>query len=90
MQRVTCVGAMWLAVMGVPTERAVAEVVRVEITTRADLLGGQSFGTVGAYETIIGKIYFAVDQQHPANRIITDIGLSQRNADGNEEFHAEL
>lgn len=90
MQRVTCVGAMWLAVMGVPTERAVAEVVRVEITTRADLLGGQSFGTVGAYETIIGTIYFAVDPQNPANRIITDIGLAQRNADGHVEFHADL
>src|SRR6185436_15626142 len=46
-----------------------AEVVRIEIKSRADLLGGKTFGASGAYEKISGKIHFAVDPRNSANRI---------------------
>ncbi|MHB1329730.1 MAG: hypothetical protein ACYC2K_16150, partial [Gemmatimonadales bacterium] len=42
-----------------------AEVIKVEITRRADVAGGRSFGTAGAYELIEGRILFSFD---PANR----------------------
>jgi len=38
-----------------------AEVVRIEVTSRADLVGGQPFGAAGPYEKLAGKIFFAVD-----------------------------
>ena len=42
-----------------------AEVTRIEIAARSDILGGKSFGPVGAYEKIIGKVYFSIDPTHP-------------------------
>src|SRR4051812_41614747 len=45
-----------------------AEVTRVEIRTRADVLAGRAFGDVGAYETLAGTIYFAGDPANPHNR----------------------
>ena len=38
-----------------------AEVVRIEVQSRADVLAGQAFGAAGAYEKLAGTIYFAVD-----------------------------
>ena len=34
-----------------------AEVARVEISRRQDVLGGKAFGAVGAYEKLAGKVY---------------------------------
>ena len=57
-------------------------VTRVQVIERGDVLGGRSFGKAGAYERIVGRVYFAVDPNNPANQIITDIALAPRNADG--------
>ena len=67
-----------------------AEVVRVDVTSRTELLGGSAFGSAGAYEKIVGTIYFAVDPTNPANRIITDIDLAPRDAAGQVQFHADF
>lgn len=67
-----------------------AEVVRIEVKSRADVLGGQGFGAAGAYEKIAGTIYFAVDPSLPANRIVTDIDKAPRNADGRVEFSSDF
>ncbi len=69
---------------------AVAEVVRVEVQSREDILDGRSFGLAGAYEKIAGRVYFALDPTNPANRIITDIDKSPRNAEGAVEFWSEF
>ena len=58
------------------------EVVRVEVDSREDVLGGQPFGAAGAYEKITGRIYFAFDPDNPMNARIVDIGLAPRNAAG--------
>ncbi len=80
-----------LAVLALlPASTALAEVVRIEVESRVDLAGGMAFGLVGAYERIIGTIYFAVDPSNPANRIVTDIDLAPRNADGKVEFSANF
>jgi len=55
-------------------------VTRVEITSRQDVLNGKAFGTVGAYEKLGGKVYFAVDPNNPHNKIIADIDKAPRNA----------
>ncbi|MBI3698112.1 MAG: hypothetical protein HY238_25165 [Acidobacteria bacterium] len=67
-----------------------AGVVRVEIQSRADVLGGRSFGLAGPYEKLIGKVYFAVDPANPINRIITDVDKAPRNAEGKVEFSSDL
>ncbi len=67
-----------------------AEVVRVEVKNRADLLSGKSFGSVGGYEKLSGKIYFAVDPANSANRTIVDIDKAPRNASGKVEFSSDF
>ncbi|HXW04760.1 MAG TPA: alpha/beta hydrolase domain-containing protein [Vicinamibacterales bacterium] len=67
-----------------------AEVVRIDVRSRADVLGGQPFGDAGPYEKLAGTIHFAVDPQNPANRIITDIALAPRNAGGKVEFSSDF
>jgi alpha/beta hydrolase family protein len=67
-----------------------AEVVRIDVQSRGDLVGGQTFGTVGPYEKVSGKIFFTVDPNLPANRIVADIDKAPRNAAGKVEFAADF
>ena len=67
-----------------------AEVTRVEITSRQDVLNGKAFGTVGAYEKLVGKVYFAVDPNNPHNKIIADVDKAPKNSQGKVEFSADL
>jgi len=67
-----------------------AEVVRIEVTSRADLVGAQPFGAAGPYEKLSGRIHFAVDPSLPANRIVTDISKAPRNAAGTVEFSSDF
>ena len=55
-----CVVA-FLAVLFVAPAPTEAELIRVEITSRADVLNGKAFGNVGPYEKLRGLAYFAVD-----------------------------
>ncbi len=65
-------------------------VLRVEVSKRSDVLGGKSFGSAGPYERMVGKVFFAVDPNLPANKIITDIDKAPRNAKGLVEFSSDL
>ena len=67
-----------------------AEVARVEISRRQDVLGGKAFGTVGAYEKLAGKVYYAVAPENPHNRIIADLDKAPRNSQGKVEFSADV
>ncbi|HEX8089132.1 MAG TPA: hypothetical protein VF762_09790, partial [Blastocatellia bacterium] len=67
-----------------------AEVTRVEVLERADLLGGRGFGLAGAYEKIVARVYFAVDPEDAHNRVIVDLDKAPRNARGAVEFSADL
>jgi hypothetical protein len=67
-----------------------AEVVRVEISSRQDVLGGKAFGETGVYEKLVGKVYFAVAPENPHNRIIADIDKAPRNSQGKVEFSSDL
>ena len=61
-----------------------------EVTSREDLLGGKSFGLAGPYEKISGRILYAIDPDHQANRRITDILKAPTNLDGDVEFSADF
>ena len=67
-----------------------ARVTGFEISSREDLIGGKSFGLAGPYEKISGRILYAIDPAHPANRRITDIDNAPTNPDGEVEFSADF
>jgi hypothetical protein len=82
----TCV----LTIIAFFTSSADAHVTRVEILSRADIQDGRAFGLAGAYERIIGRVYFAVNPENIHNRQIVDLDKAPRNAQGEVEFSADL
>lgn len=69
---------------------ASAEVVRIQIEQRRPFANGAGFGNTGAYESISGRLFFAVDPESPANDRITDLDLAARNGNGQVEFWADF
>jgi hypothetical protein len=60
-----------------------AEVVRVDVSRRADV--GSS-----VYEKIVGTIHFALDPRDARNSVIVDLDKAVKNAQGRVEFSADL
>jgi len=67
-----------------------AELVRIELRDRSDVLDGRAWGKAGPYERMAGTAFFELDPTVAANRIVTDIALAPRNARGRVEFAADL
>jgi len=67
-----------------------AALLRIEVSERTDVLDGKPFASAGPYERIVGKAYFAVDPNLPANKIIADIAKAPRNEDGLVPFSADF
>ena len=65
-------------------------VARVEIISRTDVQDGRAFGSAGAYEKIVGRVYFALRPENVHNRQIVDLDKAPRNAQGEVEFSADL
>ncbi len=72
------------------TGAARAEMTRIEIDSRTDVLAGKPFGAAGPYEKIVGKVYYALDPTAPANKAIVDLDKAPRDADGRVTFSADL
>ena len=67
-----------------------ARVVRVEITSRSDVLNGKQFGDRGSYERIQGRVYFSVAVANPHNRRIVDLNNAVNQKNGEVEFSADF
>jgi hypothetical protein len=67
-----------------------AELTRVDVKTREDVLGGKPFGAAGPYERIIGVAYFSADPGNPRNQIIADLDKAPRNRQGRVEYSADI
>src|SRR5262245_24727819 len=63
---------------------------RFDIVLRRPLANGAAFGDAGPYEELKGRLQFAIDPTHAANRQITDVELAPRNAAGRVEFAADV
>ncbi len=74
----------------VPTADLSAKVVRVVVDRREDLLGGRAWGEIGAYEKLVGRIFFAFDPENPSNGRVVDLRWAPRNADGLVEAWADF
>jgi hypothetical protein len=65
-------------------------VTKLLITSRQPFAQGRAFGAVGPYEQLDGTVYFAVDPNHAANHLITDIERAPRDASGLVPFSADV
>ena len=82
--------ALYIFVSALGASLASAEVVRIDITKREDVLGGRSYGAVGVYEWIEGRAHFTLDPHNPKNDNIVDLKLAPRNAQGLVAFSADV
>jgi hypothetical protein len=69
---------------------ASARVVRVDVASRSEVLGGQEFGAAGAYERITGRLVFSAAVANSHNRAIVDLDNAVNLEDGEVEFSADF
>src|SRR5215475_7825804 len=68
-----------------------ARVTQVVISkTESPTFGGRSFGAVGPYERISGRMIGEVDPKDPLNAIIIDIGLAPKNPNGTVTYSTDF
>ena len=80
-----------LALLLAAPAAADARVTRIEIErVESPTFDGRSFGDVGPYEKLVGRVYAEVDPEAPENAVIADIELAPRNARGMVEYSADL
>jgi hypothetical protein len=82
--------ALLLFVLGLAAFSLQARVLRVEIATRADVLGGQSFGEAGSYERVTGRIYFSLPIANAHNQQIVDLDKAANLENGEVQFSADF
>jgi hypothetical protein len=76
MKAIRLVVSAFVLMLGISPLSLQAKVTRVEITSRTDVLNGQSFGDVGPYERIIGRVYISLAIADEHNRRIVDMARS--------------
>ena len=67
-----------------------ARVLRVEIASRVDVLGGQQFGDAGAYERITGRVVFSLPIANRHNQCIVDLSNAVTVKNGEVEFSSDF
>ena len=67
-----------------------ARVTRVEVTSRTPVLEGKAFGAAGAYERIVGRVYFSLPVLNLHNRGIVDLANAVNLKAGEVEFSADF
>ena len=67
-----------------------AAVTRIEITEKYPYANGREFEGIGAYERLLGRVYFSVDPELEVNQQVTDLDKAPRNKAGKVEFSADL
>ena len=65
-------------------------VTRLEVHSIRPFAGGAVFGDTGPYRQIDGIVHLAVDPNHPANEVITDIKLAPQDAAGRAHCSADF
>ena len=68
---------------------AVAEVIRIEITSR-EPVGDAVASKIGPYERLRGRGVYALDPTNEANRRIVDLGLAVTGDDGRVQFYGDI
>src|ERR1700737_1778204 len=72
-------------------QRAQAGIPKITVTRiESPTFGGWSFGNVGQYEKLVGRVSGELDPANPHNSIITDISLAPRNPAGKVEYETDI
>jgi len=74
--------ALLTAAILLATPTADAGITKIQIISRGPAFGGYSFPKVGTYERIVGKGFGEIDPTDPHNKLIVDLALAPRNANG--------
>ena len=69
---------------------AQARVTRIEILRTEPFAAGEAFGTVGAYEKVVGRFHGELDPKQPLNAVIVDLDKAPRNARGKVDYAADF
>ncbi|MCH7786431.1 MAG: hypothetical protein IIC22_02875, partial [Chloroflexi bacterium] len=64
--------------------------IRLRIDAREPFADGMSFGKVGAYERLSGRVDFAIDPDAQANQSVVDLERAPRNSDGLVEYSTDF
>src|ERR1700694_1464127 len=85
---------VWMAILAlvvalVPA-MARADVTKIQISSRQDVLAGKAFGNVGPYEKLRGKVYSAVDPKDSRHNIIAAPEQAPKNSQRKVEYSADL
>lgn len=67
-----------------------SRVVRVEVTSRTDILKGKAFGDAGSYERLVGRVYFSVAISNRHNQRIVDLANATNLKNGEVEFSSDF
>lgn len=67
-----------------------AAVDRVEVQTRAIVADGASFGLVGPYVRLSGRLYYSVDPESEFNAAIHDLDLAPKDGRGHVTFSGDF
>ena len=67
-----------------------AEVSRVQIDRREPFAEGRSFGPVGPYEVLSGRVYLTADPRAAHNAEITDLALAPCNREGLVDYWTDI
>jgi Alpha/beta hydrolase domain len=67
-----------------------AKITRIEILKSEPAFAGATFGEVGRYQHLSGRVFGELDPADPANAIIQDIALAPRNARGMVEYATDI
>jgi hypothetical protein len=67
-----------------------ARVTRVDIASCHDVLGGKTFGDVGSYEYITGRIFFSLPIANPHNQRIVDLRNAVNLKNGEVDFSSDF
>lgn len=82
--------ALAFAVLLAPAP-ADARITRIDAhIVESPTFGGRSFGAVGQYEKLKGKVYGEVDPRDPRNAVIVDLQHAPRNARGMVEYSSDI
>lgn len=73
-----------------PSAGMEGKVVRVVVDRREVILSGRAWGEAGAYEKLVGRIFFAFDPENSANSRVVDLEWAPVNGEGLVEAWAEF
>jgi len=72
-------------------QTAQARITKIKITrVESPTFEGRSFGSVGQYEKLVGRVVGELDPADPRNSVITDIKLAPRNAAGKVAYETDV